>query len=169
MSLALTSRVLDPASPAARLFKGMLQLFGRIPHSPLALLARLSIASVFWASARTKVEEGTLFTLSDSAIYLFREEYRLPILPPEIAAHLALINEHAMPILLVFGLGSRFAATVLLAMTLVIQLFVYPDAYGVHSPWAVCLLYLMKYGPGALSIDHLFARTSYFKRWHSGF
>lgn len=157
MSLALTSRVLDPASPVVRLLKGVLQLFARIPHSLLALIARLSIASVFWASARTKVEEGTLFTLSDSAVYLFREEYRLPFLPPEIAAHLALFNEHAMPILLVLGLASRFAAAVLLAMTLVIQLFVYPDAYSVHGPWAVCLLYLMKYGPGALSLDRLIA------------
>lgn len=155
MSLALTSRVLDPASPAVRLVTRVRQLFERIPHSLLALIARFSIASVFWASARTKVEEGTLFTLSDSAVYLFREEYRLPLLPPELAAHLALINEHAMPILLVLGLASRFAAAVLLAMTLVIQLFVYPDAYGVHGPWAMCLLYLMKYGPGALSLDRL--------------
>lgn len=158
MSFASTGRVFDPAAPAMRVAKSVLRLFERIPHSLLALIARLSIASVFWASARTKVEEGTLFTLSDSAVYLFREEYRLPLLSPEIAAHLALINEHAMPILLVLGLASRFAAAVLLAMTLVIQLFVYPDAYGVHGPWAVCLLYLMKYGPGLLSIDRLIAR-----------
>jgi putative oxidoreductase len=158
MSLVSTSRVFDPARPALRLLRGVLRLFERIPHSLLALIARLSIASVFWASARTKVEEGTLFTLSDNAVYLFREEYRLPLLPPEIAAHLALFNEHAMPILLVLGLASRFAAAVLLAMTLVIQLFVYPDAYSVHGPWAVCLLYLMKYGAGAVSLDYLLSR-----------
>jgi putative oxidoreductase len=158
MSLVSTSRVFDPARPALRLFGGVSRLFERIPHSLLALIARLSIASVFWASARTKVEEGTLFTLSDNAVYLFREEYRLPLLPPEIAAHLALFNEHAMPILLVLGLASRFAAAVLLAMTLVIQLFVYPDAYSVHGPWAVCLLYLMKYGAGAVSLDYLISR-----------
>jgi putative oxidoreductase len=158
MSFASTSRMFDPAAPAMRILKSVLRLFERIPDSLLALIARLSVASVFWASARTKVEEGTLFTLSDSAVYLFREEYRLPYLPPEIAAHLALFNEHAMPILLVLGLASRFAAAVLLTMTLVIQLFVYPDAYSVHGPWVVCLLYLMKYGPGALSSDHLIVK-----------
>lgn len=158
MSFASTSRVCDPGAPAMRILKSVLRLFERIPDSLLALIARLSVASVFWASARTKVEEGTLFTLSDSAVYLFREEYRLPLLPPEIAAHLALFNEHAMPILLVLGLASRFAAAVLLAMTLVIQLFVYPDAYSVHGPWAVCLLYLMKYGAGVVSLDCLISR-----------
>lgn len=158
MSYASTGRAFAPAEPAIRLLKSILGLFERIPHTLLAVIARLSIASVFWASARTKVADGTLFTLSDSAVYLFQEEYRLPVLPPEVAAHLALFNEHAMPILLVLGLASRFAAGVLLAMTVVIQLFVYPDAYGVHGPWAVCLLYLMKYGAGVVSIDHLIAR-----------
>lgn len=158
MSLIEIRRGLDATAPLMRLARAVIDLFARIPHSLIALIARLSVASVFWVSARTKVEEGTLFTLSDGAVYLFREEYRLPLLPPELAAHLALVNEHLMPVLLVFGLVTRFAAAVLLAMTLVIQLFVYPDAYGVHGPWAVCLLYLMKYGAGRLSLDHAFTR-----------
>ena len=159
MSLAELRRGLDAAASLPRLVRGAIRVFERIPHTLIALAARLSVASVFWASARTKVEEGTLFTLSDGAVYLFREEYRLPLLPPGLAAHLALVNEHVMPILLVIGLGTRFAAAVLLGMTLVIQLFVYPDAYGVHGPWAVCLMYLMKYGAGALSLDHLVGRS----------
>jgi putative oxidoreductase len=149
-----------PAAPAApaKLVDLALRIFGMIPHSLIALVARLSIASVFWASARTKVVEGTWFTLSDNAVYLFREEYRLPLIPPEIAAHLALFNEHVMPILLVVGLASRFAALILLGMTLVIQIFVYPDAYSVHGPWSVCLLYIMARGPGMFSLDHLIGR-----------
>lgn len=127
--------------------------FDRIPQAAIALLARFAMASVFWASGRTKVEEGTLFTLSDNAVYLFREEYGLPLLPPELAAHLALLGEHILPVLLVVGLASRFAALGLLGMTLVIQIFVYPDAYAVHGTWAVCLLYIMKYGPGSISLD----------------
>lgn len=125
----------------------------RIPQGAIALLARFAMASVFWASGRTKVEEATLFTLSDNAVYLFREEYKLPLLPPELAAHLALVGEHVLPILLVLGLATRFAALGLLAMTLVIQIFVYPDAYAVHATWATCLLVVMKYGPGPISVD----------------
>lgn len=153
-------RGLAPAGFPVRALRAGIHLFERFPHSLLALVARLSMASVFWASARTKVEEGSLFTLSDGAVYLFREEYRVPLLPPELAAHLALVNEHLMPVLLVLGFATRLASTVLLAMTLVIQLFVYPDAYGVHGPWAVCLIYLMKYGPGTLSLDRLADRAS---------
>jgi putative oxidoreductase len=152
-----------PRSPRVTLRRavaGAIGAFERIPHAAIALVARFAIASVFWASARTKVEEGTLFSLSDNAVYLFREEYRLPLLPPELAAHLALVGEHILPVLLVLGLASRFAALGLLGMTLVIQIFVYPDAYAVHGTWAVCLLYVMKYGPGSISLDSLCRRSS---------
>jgi putative oxidoreductase len=147
----------SPPLPVAKLADFTIRAFSMIPHSLIALIARLSIASVFWASARTKVAEGTWFTLSDNAVYLFREEYRLPLIPPEIAAHLALFNEHVMAALLFVGLASRFAALVLLGMTLVIQIFVYPEAYSVHGPWAVCLLYIMAKGPGFISLDRLAA------------
>ena len=136
------------------------RLFALIPVSLVTLLARLSLATVFWRSARTKVADGTLFTLSENAIWLFREEYKLPLIPPELAAHLALIGEHLFPILLVIGLASRFAALGLLAMTLVIQLLVYPDAYPVHGPWAVCCLVVMLHGGGWLSVDHWLARSA---------
>ena len=111
-------------------------------------------------SARTKVAEGTLLSLSDNAVWLFSEEYKLPLLPPEIAAHLSLVAEHLFPILLVIGLASRFAALGLLVMTLVIEVFVYPAAYPVHGPWAVCCLVIMIHGPGILSLDHLIKRRA---------
>jgi putative oxidoreductase len=142
------------------LVEAAMRAFQAIPISLVSLLARLSLAAVFWMSGRTKVAEGTLLTLSDNAIWLFREEYKLPLLPPEIAAHLSLYAEHLLPMLLVIGLASRFAAFGLLVMTLVIEVFVYPAAYPVHGPWAVCCLVVMIHGPGVLSLDHLIARRT---------
>ncbi len=146
------------ASPLASLVDVVNRLLSAVPLSILSLLARLSLAIVFWRSARTKVTEGTLLTLSDNAVWLFREEYRLPLLPPELAAHVALLAEHALPALLLIGLASRLAALGLLVMTVVIQLLVYPDAYPVHGPWAVCALVVMVHGAGVFSVDHLLAR-----------
>jgi putative oxidoreductase len=143
-------------------------LLARIPHSLVALLARFSIAAVFWSSGQTKVQGFALNfvtgefqpgwpSLSDSAVALFREEYRLPLLPPEAAALLAAGAEHLFPLLLLVGLATRFSALALLGMTLVIQLFVYPGAYATHGTWAALLLYLAARGPGRLSIDHWLA------------
>jgi putative oxidoreductase len=145
------------ANPLVSLLDSVNRLLSAIPLSILSILARLSLAVVFWRSARTKVADGTLLTLSDNAVWLFREEYKLPLLPPELAAHMALLAEHALPALLLIGLASRLAALGLLVMTLVIQLFVYPDAYPVHGPWAVCALVVMVHGAGVFSVDHLLA------------
>lgn len=137
-----------------------------IPYDVLAVLARFSLAATFWRSGQTKVEglavdlvEGH-FTLgwprlSESAVALFRDEYQLPLLPPELAATLAATGEHLLPLLLLLGLGSRFAALGLLGMTAVIQLLVYPGAYPTHGVWAVALLMLVAQGPGRWSLDHL--------------
>lgn len=125
-----------------------------IPYSLLALIARLSIAGVFWFSGRTKVEG---LTVTDSAIELFRTEFALPLINPVLAAHLATYAEHFFPVLLVVGLATRFAALALLVMTLVIQIFVYPDAWPTHGTWAACLLLLMMRGAGLLSLDHWMA------------
>ncbi len=122
-----------------------------ISHPLLALGARLSMAGVFLMSGRTKVE-GWL-TVSDTAVSLFEEEYRVPLLPPDVAAHLATYAEHLLPLLLVLGLATRLSAAALLAMTLVIQLFVYPSAWATHLSWATLLLYLVGRGPGVLSLD----------------
>jgi putative oxidoreductase len=124
-----------------------------VPHDLLALVDRVAIGAIFWLSGRTKVD-GWLH-VTDGAIELFRTEYRLPLLPPEIAAHLAAYAEHAFPILLVLGLFTRFAALALLGMTVVIQVFVYPDAWPTHLSWAGLLLYLVGRGGGRLSADRL--------------
>ncbi len=122
-----------------------------VPHDLLALAARIAIAAIFFLSGRTKVDG--LLHISDSAYELFRTEYRLPLVPPEIAAHLAAYAEHLFPILLVLGLFTRLSAAALLGMTLVIQVFVYPDAWPTHLSWAALLLYLVGRGAGRLSLD----------------
>lgn len=127
-------------------------MLGRIPQSFISLLARLVVGLVFLKSGLTKVDG---FHLSDSALFLFQEEYKLPLIDPWIAAHLATFNELVMSTLLIVGLLSRLAALVLLGMTLVIEIFVYPDAYVVHGLWAVALLTVIAHGPGKISLDHL--------------
>lgn len=124
-----------------------------VPHDLLALVDRIGIGAIFWFSGRTKVE-GFL-SVTDSAYDLFRTEYKLPLIPPEVAAHLATYAEHLFPVLLVLGLFTRFAALALLGMTLTIQLFVYPDAWPTHLSWAGLLLYLVGRGGGRLSLDRL--------------
>ena len=123
-----------------------------IGHGPLALGARVAIAAIFFFSGRTKVDG--LLGVSDSAYLLFREDYKVPLLPPELAAHLATYAEHLFPLLLVLGLFTRLSALALLGMTAVIQVFVYPDAWPTHLSWAVLLLYLAGRGAGPLSLDH---------------
>ncbi|WP_166220946.1 DoxX family protein [Pseudomonas atagonensis] len=144
-------------------------LLERIPQSLIAFIARFSIAAVFWKSGQTKVEglaidliDGTFQLgwphLADSTIPLFKSEYHVPLLSPEVAAHLAAFAEHFFPVLILIGFATRFSALALLGMTLTIQIFVYPDAYPTHGTWAAVLLYLMVTGPGKVSIDHLIAR-----------
>ncbi|MBP7670140.1 DoxX family protein [Ferrovibrio sp. MS7] len=129
----------------------LLALFQRIPHDLIALLARIGIGAVFLRSGLLKWDgwaDGT-------TLALFREEYRLPLLPPEIAAPLAMAAELSLPPLLLLGLATRFAALGLLGMTLVIQVFVYPNAFDTHATWAVALLYLIRQGAGVVSVDRL--------------
>lgn len=124
-----------------------------VAHSWLALVDRMAIGAVFFLSGRTKVE-GVL-TVSDGAVELFRNEYALPLVAPELAAHLAAYAEHLFPILLVLGLFTRLSALALLGMTAVIQVFVYPQAWPTHLCWAGLLLYLAGRGAGHLSLDRV--------------
>lgn len=152
-----------------RMIQAMIEYLERIPASLIAALGRFSIAAVFWKSGQTKIEGFALDIvdrtfqfgwprLADSALFLFREEYRLPFMSPELAAPLTAFAEHLFPFLILIGLATRFSAAALLGMTLVIQLFVYPDAYPTHGVWATVLLYLMARGAGVFSIDHWIAR-----------
>ena len=122
-----------------------------LPQDLLLLVARLGIAAVFFTSGRTKVEG--LLTLSDSTFELFRSEYALPFMDPVMAAYVATYSEHLFPILLVLGLFTRVAAVALLGMTLVIEIFVYPEAWPTHLSWAGLLLPLIAKGGGGWSMD----------------
>lgn len=160
--------------PRAKLGAVALRLsgwLGRIPHSFIALLGRFSIAAVFWLSGQTKITGLAInfvtgeFVLgwphlSGSAIELFRDEYKLPLVSPALAAYGSAVAEHLFSLLLLFGLATRFSALALLVMTLIIEVFVYPDAYPTHGTWATILIYLLARGPGVISLDHWLFRGS---------
>jgi putative oxidoreductase len=173
MRLATTPSDRTAGAPSQAGITGLLTwvngLFARIPQSLVALLARFSIAAVFWNSGQTKVSGFALNIvtgefalgwphLSDSALALFQDEYKLPFIAPAVAAPMAAFAEHFFPLLLLIGFATRLSALGLLGMTLVIQVFVYPGAYATHGTWAALLLYLVSQGPGAFSIDHLIVR-----------
>jgi len=124
-----------------------------LPDDALPLLDRVAVAAIFFLSGRTKVEG--LFTIKPSTYELFRSEYALPLVPPELAAHMATTAEHAFPLLLVLGLCTRGAALGLLGMTAVIEVFVYPDAWPTHLSWAALLLPLVAKGGGKWAMDRL--------------
>lgn len=146
-----TETMTDLAQPLPYRILGQgLKALNGIPNDLIALVARLSIAAVFWQSGQTKVEG---WRLSDNALYLFENEYKLPLVDPWLAAHLAAFAEHFFPILLVIGLTSRLSALALLGMTLVIEIFVYPAAWPTHGTWAACLLFIAARGPGLFSLD----------------
>jgi putative oxidoreductase len=127
------------------------------------LVVRIALAVPFWKSGLTKWD-GFL-KLSDSARTLFREEFRLhifgneiPYPMPDVVAHLSGTAEICLPILLVLGLGTRFAAAGILVMTGIIQL-TEPDGWAnFHLPWAAMALTLVVFGPGRVALDALIAR-----------
>ena len=114
-------------------------------------VSRVGIAAVFFYSGRTKVE-GFLH-ITEGAVALFQDEYRLPLVDPPFAAHAAAYAEHLFPLMLVLGLGTRLSALALLGMTLVIEAFVYPDGWPTHLSWAAPLLLLAARGAGTWSVD----------------
>ena len=118
-----------------------------VPYAFLAIPLRLAVATVFWNSAMTKLANW------DTAVALFADEYKVPLLPPELAAYMAVSIELTAPVLLVLGLATRATALVLLGMTAVIEIFVYPQAWPTHIQWAAMLLVLLCRGAGALSLD----------------
>jgi putative oxidoreductase len=125
----------------------------------MLLFVRISLAGIFWRSGRTKVDEGSWPSVSDTAIFLFEEEYKGVPLPPEFAAYMATYAEHLFPVLLVVGLFTRLSALALLVMTLVIQIFVYPEAWwSVHMIWVALALVLIIRGGGSLSLDTLLTK-----------
>lgn len=123
-----------------------------IPYTLLAIPLRFAVATVFWNSGMTKLPNW------DMTIALFTDEYQVPLLPPDVAAYMAAAIELTTPVMLVLGFLTRPAAAVLLGMTAVIQIFVYPMAWPTHIQWVAVLLVLLARGPGKLSLDWLIWR-----------
>jgi putative oxidoreductase len=124
----------------------------------MLIFVRLTLAGIFWRSGRTKVIEGSWLSISDTTLFQFDDTpfNNVPLLPPEIAAHLTLYAEHLFPVLLVLGLFTRISALALLGMTMVIQIFVFPEAWWqVHSVWVALALVLIVRGGGQFALDRL--------------
>ena len=123
-----------------------------VPYAVLAIPLRLGVAWIFWSSAQVKLIDW------QRTVQLFADEYRVPLLPPELAANMALSIEIAAPVLLVLGLFTRATVTVLMGMTAVIQTFVYPEAWPTHLQWVAMMVVLLCRGAGTLSVDYLLWR-----------
>jgi putative oxidoreductase len=123
-----------------------------VPYWVLALPLRFGVAWIFWNSAQVKLINW------QRTIELFTDEYRVPLLPPEWAAYMALSIELVCPVLLVLGLFTRAAVLLMLGMTAVIQTFVYPDAWPTHLQWTAMMLVLLCRGAGAVSLDYFLWR-----------
>ena len=127
-------------------------LLDRFPPSILQLTFRIAIAAVFWSSGLTKIASwGT-------TVVLFRDEYMVPLLPPEVAAVISTTFELSCSALIVVGFATRLATLPLLGMIFVIEVFVYPEYWTMHLMWASVLLFLLTKGPGAFSLDHYAGR-----------
>lgn len=125
----------------------------QVPLSIVQLLMRIGVGAVFFRAGLLKAESWEM------TVKLFQEEYRVPLLPPEIAARMAMAQELTLPIFLFLGLATRIATLPLFGMLFVIQTFVYPDAWGEHLVWGSMLLFLLLRGAGTFSVDHLLSRT----------
>jgi len=150
----MTTFALDPQAHDAGLIARLDMLRSSARRFPLPLLElgmRLAVGATFFRSGTNK------FQSFDSAIALFRDEYRLPLVPPDIAAYMGTTVELTAPVLLVLGLFARLGAAALLVMTLTIQFLVYPENWPEHLMWASILAYVLSRGPGALSIDRIIA------------
>lgn len=136
-----------PASGARGGISWALAILGRLPLAIVQVLFRLAMASVFLKAGLNKLASWEL------TVQLFADEYKVPVLPPELAASLSTGVEIGCSLLLVLGLGTRLATLPLLGMIAVIQTFVYPGAYAEHLTWASILLFLLTRGGGAWSVD----------------
>lgn len=144
-----------PDQPAGGAWGWVTGLADGVPLWVIGLFARIGVAGVFFRSGQSKVSG---WEITPSTYFLFQEEYKVPLLPPDLAAQTATLAEHVLPVLLVLGLATRLSALGLLGMTVVIQIFVYPNSWPDHALWATALLLLVLRGPGPLSLDHLLGR-----------
>jgi putative oxidoreductase len=152
--MTMTMQMEDTTSPTLLgRIRDLYARLGLLPLSIIQLMARVSLAMIFWRSGQAKIANW------DLTLQLFANEYKVPILPPEIAAPMAAAVELSTPILLVLGLMTRLATLPMIGMTLVIQIFVYPMSWVDHLTWLAMMLLLLSRGPGVFSLDHLIGKA----------
>lgn len=151
MTTIFRSSIADANGPAS-LINRVSGWFELIPYWLIAITCRVALAQVFWSSAQTHLANW------QTTLFLFDSDYRLPFLSPVLAAYMAVTIELVVPVLLLFGLATRFATLVVFGMTIIIEIFIYPQAWPTHIQWAAMMLVLMAYGAGPLSLDWLIGR-----------
>lgn len=134
-------KTIAPALPAIARTLAILEALGSL----ILLLERFWMARIFFKSGLTKIDDWS------NTLYLFANEYNVPLLPPALAAYGATAVELAAPVFLMLGLAARLATVPMLAMTAVIQ-FTY-ESHSQHAVWAMLLLTILCFGPGKLSVD----------------
>ncbi len=145
----MTEQIITRPAMPIRLVLCIIEYMQKVPFWLVALTARIALGEVFWSSAQQHLGNW------DTTLYQFEESFQVPLLPPDLAANMAVAIELVTPPLLLLGLGTRFAALVLLGMTAVIEIFVFPMAWPTHIQWAGLQLLLITQGAGALSLDRL--------------
>ena len=131
-----------------------IRLLERIPYAAIALVARVATFSVFMRSGLVKLSDW------NATLLLFQNEYRVPLLPPHLAAYMAASLELGCSSLILLGLATRLSVLALLGMITVIQTFVYANAWPDHIQWVGFMFILLARGPGAISVDALIASRS---------
>lgn len=135
-------------------FDVLRQRLARFPLSIILLAGRIGVGTVFLKAGLLK------YNSPEFTVLLFRDEYQVPILAPEVAARIAMVQELTIPIFLFLGLATRLATLPLLGMIAVIQTFVYPNAFQDHLVWGAILVLLLTRGPGVFSLDYLIERDA---------
>lgn len=139
-------------------WSALLERLERFPLSILQLAMRVGVGAVFFRSGLLKIDSW------EFTIRLFRDEYQVPLLDPALAARLATIVELGAPTLLFAGLATRVATLPLLGVIVVIQVFVYPNAWSDHLMWAAALVFVLTRGPGVFSLDYRIAKAAATRR-----
>jgi putative oxidoreductase len=137
-------------------WKRLRDALGRFPLSMIQLAGRIGVGVTFFKAGLLKYQSW------EFTVKLFQDEYKVPLLDPAVAARIAMVQELTIPILLFLGLATRLATVPLLGMIIVIQMFVYPNAYNDHLVWGSILILLLTRGPGVFSVDYLIGATRSF-------